>query len=74
MDHNSATTSTKLINTNSKRIKKVSSEFLLTSVGLAWYGWLFTYTDFIGPFKLWTNESWKSSIVLRLNNPKKITF
>ena len=45
---NSVTTSITLINTDSKWMKRVSWEFLLTIVGLAWHGWLFRDTYFIG--------------------------
>ena len=65
---NSAT----LINTNSKWIKKNLLEFILTSVGLAWHGWLFKDTYFMGIFKLETNNSPKLPIEQMLNNPINI--
>ena len=51
---------------------KVFSEFELTSVGLALYGWLFRDTNFIGLLKLKANKSPKRPIVQALKNPTKI--
>ena len=49
----SVVTSTTLFKTGSKWIKKVSLEFIPTSVGLAcWHSWLFKDTHFMCPVEL----------------------
>ena len=51
-----------------KKKQQVLSEFILTSVGLAWHCQLFKVTDFIDPFELETNNSPKFLIAKMLNN------
>ena len=62
---NSVITSTTL---KVSELKQVSSQFLWTSVGLVWHGWLFKDTHFIGIFQLEINVSPKLPIMQILNN------
>ena len=54
---NGVTTSTAVINTNSKWIKESFIRVLLTIGALVWHGWLFKNTHFKGSLELKTNES-----------------
>ena len=65
---NSATTSTTLINTNSKLIKM---SFIRVYINNCWYSFaclIVYFIHFIGLFKLETNESAKLPIVEALND------
>ena len=39
-------------------LKRVSTEFILTSVGLAWHGCLFRDTNFMSALELEANSHW----------------
>ena len=54
--------------------KRVSSEFILTSVSLSRHGWLFRGTHFIGPMELKVNDAQKRPIVQALDNTINIFF
>ena len=71
---NNVATSTTLMNTDNKWIKKVLLEFVSTGVGLARHGRLFRDTYFMGFFfsELDPNDLPKLPIVQVLNNAKTI--
>ena len=49
-------------------LKRVSLKFILITIGLVWYGWIFRDTNFINNLELKTNDSPKLPIVQALNN------
>ena len=53
---------------NSKLIKRVPLDFVLTSVGLALHGWLFRNTHVIGHLELKTNNLPEFPIVQGVNS------
>ena len=49
--------------------KRVSLEFILTSVNLAWHGWLFRDIHFLSSLELEANNRLKPTIAQRFKNP-----
>ena len=49
-------------------LKRVSLKFILITIGLVWYGWIFRDTNFINNLELKTNDSPKLPIIQALNN------
>lgn len=72
MDHRKYYNFHHIINTGSKLIKKVSSEFIATCVGLLKHGQLFKDPHFMGPLELEANDPRKPSTLQRLNNSTNI--